>query len=582
MPASGTHLFRLTCILLGLLFDLCTASATSVLSWAGALTPTSARLAVRPPGSVGTVLVAERSDLAAPVARLAVTRDTFLADISGLRPDTTYFYGLEGVRVPPGEFKTPSVSPRAPLRVALGSCSWTQGNGGVFESIAALEPRPLAFVHAGDLHYADIAENRLPLFEEAFHQVHLHEQKELFRTMPIMYTWDDHDYGSNNADGSSASKPAAMAAFRKFVPALLACEQGPFAVDCVRDGGIFQAYEIQGVLFILTDLRSQSTEGSTLGDGQRKWLIGLLARWREWRLIVWVSSKPWLGVGGDSWGSYPDERLLISDAIASAGVRNLIMVAGDAHMLAVDDGSNTDFSSVSGIARGNASARAGFPLFQVAPLAGTGSSKSGPYSHGCMAYKFFVNHQFGILDIDDGDEGSVCVTFRGMTATGAREGMLLKTCAGTRDPGGIRGLVRKGSRTSASGDVCALPWAPGGIIAMVVLSGVFVVVCVVCDVLVVTGRAGQVLDLTRGATAIPRMPRALRGAQAHDSNDECQAAAAEVGSPSPHVPGTQPPGSHGQPCRRYAAMALALCHVAALVLLIVPVSLVLVPLQSKG
>ena len=63
---------------------------------------------------------------------------------------------------------------------------------------------------------------------------------------------------------------------------------------------------------------------------------------------------------------------------------------------------------------------------------------------------------------------------------------------------------------------------------MVVLSGVFVVVCVVCDVLVVTGRAGQVLDLTRGATAIPRMPRALRGAQAHDSNDECQAAAAEA------------------------------------------------------
>ena len=117
---------------------------------------------------------------------------------------------------------------------------------------------------------------------------------------------------------------------------------------------------------------------------------------------------------------------------------------------------------------------------------------------------------------------------------------------------------------------------------MVVLSGVFVVVCVVCDVLVVTGRAGQVLDLTRGATAIPRMPRALRGAQAHDSNDECQAAAAEVGPPSPHVSGTQPPGSHGQPCRQYAAMALALCHVAALVLLIVPVSLVLVPLRSKG
>ena len=118
--------------------------------------------------------------------------------------------------------------------------------------------------------------------------------------------------------------------------------------------------------------------------------------------------------------------------------------------------------------------------------------------------------------------------------------------------------------------------------AMVVLSGVFVVVCVVCDLLVVTGRAGHLLDLTRGATAPPRMPRAVHGAPAHDSNDECQAAAAEVGSQSPHVPGTQTPGFHGQSCWRYAAIALGLCHVAALVLLIVPVSLVIVPLRSKG
>ena len=56
---------------------------------------------------------------------------------------------------------------------------------------------------------------------------------------------------------------------------------------------------------------------------------------------------------------------MISDAIAAAGVRNMIMVGGDAHMLAVDDGSFTDFSSVSGVAKGDASARAGFPLFQV-------------------------------------------------------------------------------------------------------------------------------------------------------------------------------------------------------------------------
>lgn len=124
-----------------------------------------------------------------------------------------------------------------------------------------------------------------------------------------------------------------------------------------------------------------------------------MARWREWRLIIWVSSKPWIGFGGDDWAAYAAERLMISNAIASTGVHNLVMVAGDAHMLAIDDGSNTDFASVSGTAKGNLSARAGFPLFQVGPLTGYGSTKSGPYSHGCMAYKYSVNHQVSRWDL---------------------------------------------------------------------------------------------------------------------------------------------------------------------------------------
>ena len=84
---------------------------------------------------------------------------------------------------------------------------------------------------------------------------------------------------------------------------------------------------------------------------------------------------------------------MISNAIASTDVHNLVMVAGDAHMFAIDDRLNTDFTSMSGTAKGNLSARAGFTLFQVGPLTGYGSTKSGPYSHGCMACTYSVNHQ---------------------------------------------------------------------------------------------------------------------------------------------------------------------------------------------
>lgn len=58
--------------------------------------------------------------------------------------------------------------------------------------------------------------------------------------------------------------------------------------------------------------------------------------------------------------------MCISLQIASHGVNNLIMLAGDAHLVAADDGANNDYSDNGG---------AGFPLFQSAPMDNYGSDK---------------------------------------------------------------------------------------------------------------------------------------------------------------------------------------------------------------
>jgi hypothetical protein len=52
-------------------------------------------------------------------------------------------------------------------------------------------------------------------------------------------------------------------------------------------------------------------------------------------------------------------------------VDNLLMVSGDAHMLAYDDGSHTDYSREGGT---------GFPLLHAAALDRKPSVKGGPYS----------------------------------------------------------------------------------------------------------------------------------------------------------------------------------------------------------
>ena len=174
--------------------------------WAGAPTPTAVRLAVRPRAASATLVVSTRRDLAAPLATHRVTRDEFIVDVEGLTPETQYYYGLAAEPAEAAEaaaaggagaakFKTPSASPRKGFRVAVGSCGWSSGNGAVFANIAALDPRPLVFIHAGDLHYRDIGEDSQPRFEDAFEGVHANEAAQLFQTVPVVYTWDDHDFG---------------------------------------------------------------------------------------------------------------------------------------------------------------------------------------------------------------------------------------------------------------------------------------------------------------------------------------------------------------------------------------------------
>jgi hypothetical protein len=79
------------------------------------------------------------------------------------------------------------------------------------------------------------------------------------------------------------------------------------------------------------------------------------------------------GASRDDWGGFAAERAEIANFIAANGIDNVMLLAGDAHMLAIDDGSNSDYSASGG---------GGFPVFQAGSLDRPGSVKGGPYSEG--------------------------------------------------------------------------------------------------------------------------------------------------------------------------------------------------------
>jgi hypothetical protein len=76
-------------------------------------------------------------------------------------------------------------------------------------------------------------------------------------------------------------------------------------------------------------------------------------------------------------------------------IRNVCMISADAHMVAIDDGSNSGYA---------AGSRGGFPVFQAAALQSSGSEKRGPYSAGHegggQGPGIADRRQFGVFEVN--------------------------------------------------------------------------------------------------------------------------------------------------------------------------------------
>ncbi|MCA9550237.1 MAG: alkaline phosphatase D family protein [Myxococcales bacterium] len=369
--------------------------------WCGAVTARTALVKARAPFSERPYLwVAPLRDAmgARELAPAAVgPHGVATFALEGLEPGTDYLYALRD-RARAGEllgrFKTFTPGPTS-FRFSTASCARTGSSHAVFDTIR--KRKPAFFLHLGDLHYENIDANDPAVFARAFDLVlSSPSQSELYRSCPIAYTWDDHDYGPNNSDRGAPGRLAALAAYREHVP--------HYPLAGTRT--IHQAFTVGRVRFILTDLRADRDgpgvpfeTRTMLGPEQKAWLLAELAEAGRYGLVVWASSVGWIGDGGDDdWGGFPAERAEIGRFLMEHGVKNLLMVSGDAHMLAIDDGSHN--TMVDG--------GPGFPLFHAAALDQKGSDKGGPFSHPQVP----GGGQYGEVDIVD-EGGRVQVTLTG-------------------------------------------------------------------------------------------------------------------------------------------------------------------------
>jgi MFS family permease len=379
-------------------------------SWAGAVTDTGFRVVAKlTRDEDARLLVASdpalvRSHATPPRMSSHDANDRIVVfDVSGLAPGRPYFYAVEmdGVvdRARRGRVRTSQRGPFS-FTFAFSGCARVGSNGAVFDAIRARDP--FLFLILGDFFYANIGANDPEEFRNQYERaLSRPAQAALYRSAPVDYVWDDHDFGANDSDASSPSKPAALETYRDVAPH----HRLPDA------DAIYHSFSVGRVRFVVTDTRSARTRTSMLGERQTAWLRRqLLAAQRSGQLAVWVNSVPWIATasaGSDSWAGYPRERRELANFVARHRIRSLLMLSGDAHMVAIDDGTNNRYASV-----GDAS----FPVMHAAALDRRSEVKGGPYSHGA----FGGSGQFGTVTIRDTGGSKVEVVLDGWDYRGRR------------------------------------------------------------------------------------------------------------------------------------------------------------------
>ncbi len=422
--------------------------------WAGAVTPDSAvvKAKLSKAGAVARLALSKSENLARPIysaPSLAATNRGRVVSfpMTGLDANTPYHYAVEvdgKIDVEKrGAFRTFPTG-AASFTFAFGSCAKTGSTNAVFDAIR--QNQPLFFMNCGDFHYQNITKNDPRKFRRAYDRVlGSSTQGNLYRSTAFAYVWDDHDFGGDNSNRKASSHEAARLIYDEYVPHYpLGGGEG--------DVPIYQAFTVGRARFIVTDLRSERDEPkkkddankSMMGAKQKAWFKQqLLDANGKYPLIFWVSSVPWIGTAGtnyypigtnksgffhhsdlrppperpdrrrradppkypfgeDHWSVFAAERREIADFIKTNHIQSVAILHGDAHMLAADDGSNSDYATDGGLA---------IPVMAGAPLDKDPSIKGGPYSQG--VYKAKKDEGcFGLVSVKD-DGKTITVTYSG-------------------------------------------------------------------------------------------------------------------------------------------------------------------------
>ncbi len=237
-------------------------------------------------------------------------------------------------------------------RIAFGSCAEEDRPQPILNLV--VKHRPDVFVYLGDNIYGDTQDTSV--LKAKYDSLRIKpEFQHLKRNTKLLATWDDHDYGWNDAGKHYPYKQASKRIFLDFF-------EEPANSERRKHEGIYTAYMFEGngrkLQLILLDNRTfrsdlrtyrgelnkrpeyfypldyyphQITDSALLGEQQWKWLEAELRKPADLRII---GSGTQFGIsfnGYEAWANFPHEQQRFLELVKKTRAGGVMFITGDVH-----------------------------------------------------------------------------------------------------------------------------------------------------------------------------------------------------------------------------------------------------------
>lgn len=243
------------------------------------------------------------------------------------------------------ENKLPTNKPSDNFILSFGSCDNQNLTNQMWKEI--IKNKPDVFVWGGDIVYSDTHD--MKFMKKSYEQKKNDSTYQSFiKQVPVMGTWDDHDYGINDGGIEYEKKDSVQQIFLDFfdVDALdkRRVQKGVYHSEkfnigdnsiniIVLDTRYFRSHLTKDPTGKKRYIPNKYGEGSMLGKMQWQWLENELNNSKANFNII-ISSVQFLSYehGFESWGNMPHEVEKMKEIISKSKAKGVIILSGDRHI----------------------------------------------------------------------------------------------------------------------------------------------------------------------------------------------------------------------------------------------------------